>query len=223
MSGNKSESGFVQMELKEKADLVLQELKKLYPRVKTELNYSSPWQLLVATILSAQCTDKRVNIVTKTLFAKYPCIDDFASLPQMELEKEIRSTGFYRAKAKNILATAKKIKQEFGGEVPQTMEELVTLHGVARKTANIVLSVAFGKNEGMAVDTHVKRLSYRIGLTRHTDPVKIEKDLVELIPRRDWDRFSLLLIQHGREVCTARKPNCAGCVLNKVCDSAFGV
>ncbi|MBI4044657.1 MAG: endonuclease III [Candidatus Diapherotrites archaeon] len=211
------------MEPKEKAALVLQKLKKLYPRVKTALNYSSPWQLLAATILSAQCTDKRVNIVTKTLFAKSPGIDDFASLSQMELEKEIRSTGFYRAKAKNILATAKKIKQEFGGMVPRTMEELVTLHGVGRKTANIVLSAGFGKNEGMAVDTHVKRLSYRIGLTRHTDPVKIEKDLTALIPRRDWDKFSLLLIQHGREVCTARRPNCAACVLNKVCDSAFRV
>lgn len=211
------------MDPKQKTKLVLQKLKKLYPDVKTSLDYSSAWQLLVATILSAQCTDKRVNIVTKMLFAKYPDVDSFVNLPQKELEKEIRSTGFYRAKAKNILATAKKIKNEFGGTVPQTMEELITLHGVARKTANIVLSAAFGKNEGMAVDTHVKRLSYRIGLTRHTDPVKIEKDLTAYLPKKEWDRFSLLLIYHGREICTARKPNCMACVLNKICHSAFKV
>jgi endonuclease-3 len=205
----------------DKAIEILALLKKEYPEIKIALHYSNPLELLIATILSAQCTDKQVNAVTKKLFAKHRTAQDFAGISQEELEKEIYSTGFYRNKAKNIIAACKIIVNEYSSKVPDTMEELLKLPGVARKTANIVLSVAFGKVEGMAVDTHVKRLSGRLGLTAHTDPEKIEKDLLKIIPKKDWDIFSLLLINHGRKICTSRKPLCEKCILNKLCPSAF--
>ncbi len=204
----------------DKAKEILALLKNEYPGIMIALNYSNPLELLVATILSAQCTDKQVNVVTKKLFAKYRTLQDFIGISQEELEKEIYSTGFYRNKAKNIIEACKIIASEYNSKVPDTMEELLKLPGVARKTANIVLSGAFGKVEGMAVDTHVKRLSGRLGLTAHTDPGKIEKDLLKIIPKYDWDIFSLLLINHGRKICTARKPLCRECILNIICPSA---
>ncbi|HEY9205446.1 MAG TPA: endonuclease III [Candidatus Methanoperedens sp.] len=196
-------------------------LKKEYPGVKIALVHSNPLELLIATILSAQCTDRQVNEVTKTLFKKYRLPDDYINVPQEELEKDIYSTGFYRNKAKNIKKLSEILVNDFGGKVPDTMEELLTLPGVARKTANIVLSAAFGKIEGIAVDTHVKRLSARLGLTENTDPDKIEKDLMRIIPRDEWAVFTLLLILHGRKICTAKKPLCGECVLNRLCPSAF--
>ena len=196
-------------------------LKKEYPGVKIALVHSNPLELLIATILSAQCTDRQVNEVTKTLFKKYRLPDDYINVPQEELEKDIYSTGFYRNKAKNIKKLSEILVNDFGGKVPDTMEELLTLPGVARKTANIVLSAAFGKIEGIAVDTHVKRLSARLGLTKNTDPDKIEKDLMRIIPRDEWAVFTLLLILHGRKICTAKKPLCGECVLNRLCPSAF--
>jgi len=205
----------------DKANEILALLKKEYPEVKIALHYSNPLELLVSTILSAQCTDKQVNGVTKKLFVKYRTPQDFINISPEELEKEIYSTGFYRNKAKNIIGACKIIASEYNSKVPDTMEELLKLPGVARKTANIVLSGAFGKIEGMAVDTHVKRLSGRLGLTAHTDPEKIEKDLLKIIPKKDWDLFSLLLINHGRKVCAARKPLCGECILNKLCPSAY--
>ena len=198
-------------------------LKNQYPDVRVILLHSDPLELLIATILSAQCTDRQVNEVTKGLFKKYRSIHDYIAASQEELEKEIYSTGFYRTKAKNIKKMCEMLINNFNGEVPDTMEELVTLPGVARKTANIVLSGAFGKLEGIAVDTHVKRLSFRLGLTDKIDQDKIEKDLMELVPRKDWDTFSLLLIHHGRNICTARKPACSKCVLNSLCPSAFSI
>lgn len=209
------------MEKKQKALVVLKRLKKIYGPVRTFLEYKKPWQLLVATILSAQCTDKRVNIVTKKLFKKYRSLGELAKTSRPELEQDVRSTGFYRNKAKNILASAKIISEKFEGKVPRTMPELVLLPGVARKTANIVLSEGFGVIDGLAVDTHVKRLSCRIGLSEQKDPQKIEKDLLEIVPKKDWANFSLLLISHGRKTCTARKPKCSECALSGVCDSAF--
>lgn len=196
-------------------------LKNEYPGVKIALHHSDPFELLIATILSAQCTDKQVNEVTGRLFKKYRTPQDYINTPQEELEKDIYSTGFYRNKAKNIKNLSKILVNDFDSKVPDTMEALLTLPGVARKTANIVLSGAFGKIEGMAVDTHVKRLTGRLGLTTNTNPVKIEKDLMNIIPRDSWDLFSLLLIHHGRKVCDARKPLCSKCVLNKLCPSAF--
>lgn len=204
----------------DKATEILALLKKEYPEVKIALHYSNPLELLVSTILSAQCTDKQVNAVTKKLFVKYRTPQDFIRISPEELEKEIYSTGFYRNKAKNIIGACKIIASEYNSKVPDTMEELLKLPGVARKTANIVLSGAFGKIEGMAVDTHVKRLSGRLGLTANTDPEKIEKDLLKIIPKKDWDIFSLLLINHGRKVCAARKPLCGECILNKLCPRA---
>lgn len=209
------------MEKKEKADIVWSRLEKTYPASKTFLEYNNPFELLVATILSAQCTDRRVNLVTKPLFSKYLSVKDFATASQKELEMDIFSTGFYRSKSKNIISCAKTVLEKHGGKVPSTMGELVLLPGVGRKTANIVLSSGFGIIDGMAVDTHVKRLSYRIGLSKEKNPQKVEKDLLSLVPKKKWDKFSLLLIAHGRAVCTARKPNCAACVLNDACDSAF--
>jgi endonuclease-3 len=205
----------------DKANKIIALLKNEYPEIKIALHYSNPLELLVATILSAQCTDKQVNAVTKKLFVKYRTPQDFISLSQEELEKDIYSTGFYRSKAKNIIGACKIIASDFNSKVPDTMEELIKLPGVGRKTANIVLSGAYGKIEGMAVDTHVKRLSGRLGLTAHTDPEKIEKDLLKIIPKNEWDIFSLLLINHGRKVCAARKPVCGECILNKLCPSAF--
>jgi endonuclease-3 len=200
---------------------IIELLRKEYPDVRIALIHSNPLELLIATILSAQCTDKRVNEVTSKLFKKNRSLHDYIKTPQEELEKEIYSTGFYRNKAKNIKKLCEILENNFNGKVPDTMEELLTLPGVARKTANIVLSGAFGKVEGIAVDTHVKRLSYRLGITENTNPDKIEKDLMELVPKKDWDIFSLLLIHHGRKVCTAKKPLCSDCILNGLCPSAF--
>ncbi len=195
-------------------------LKKLYPAAATRLHHADPLQLLVATILAAQCTDDRVNIVTKDLFLRYRTPADFAAAGQVELERQIRSTGFFRNKAKNIRAAAAKMVADLGGRVPDTMEDLLTLPGVARKTANVVLGNAFGRNDGICVDTHVIRMSGRLGLSAHKDPVKIERDLMELVPQRDWTKFSHLLIFHGRAVCTARKPDCDGCKIARLCPSA---
>ena len=200
---------------------IIELLKTEYPGVKIALHYSDPLELLIATILSAQCTDKQVNEVTKILFKKYRTPQDYIKTPQEEFEKDIYSTGFYRNKAKNIKEMSKILVNEFDSKVPDTMEALLTLPGVGRKTANIILSGAFGKIEGIAVDTHVKRITFRLGLTVNTDPEKIEKDLMKIIPKNDWDIFTLLLIHHGRKVCDARKPLCGECVLNKLCPSAF--
>ncbi|VVB94970.1 G/T mismatches repair enzyme [uncultured archaeon] len=204
-----------------KVDEIIALLKKEYPDVKIALDFSNPLELLVATILSAQSTDKQINKVTETLFKKYRTPQDYVKTPQEELEKDIYSTGFYRNKAKNIKKLCEILVENFNSKVPDTMEDLITLPGVARKTANIVLSGAFGKIEGIAVDTHVKRLSSRLSLSANTDPEKIEIDLMKIIPENDWDIFALLLIQHGRQVCEAKKPKCEICVLSKVCPSAF--
>ncbi len=207
--------------VKEKILEIIDLLEKEYPGVRISLEHSNPFELLIATILSAQCTDKRVNEVTKTLFKKYRSPHDYIRTSQEELEKDIYSTGFYRNKAKNIRKLCEMLVNDFGGKVPDTMEELLILPGVARKTANIVLSGAFGKVEGIAVDTHVKRLSGRLGLTGNTDPDKIEKDLMEIVPKKHRAIFSLLLIQHGRNICFAKKPLCGKCVLNRLCPAAF--
>ncbi|RLD11445.1 MAG: endonuclease III [Chlamydiae bacterium] len=201
-----------------KAEKVNKFLKKTYPEVHCALNFSDPLELLVATILSAQCTDERVNKVTPLLFKKYKTAVDYASADAEEFMKEIYSTGFYKNKSKNIIAAAQKITEEFNGIVPDEMEKLLSLPGVARKTANIILGTAYGKNKGIAVDTHVKRLSGRIGLTKETDPVKIEKDLMKIIPQSDWTDFSHRLITHGRKICNARKPDCANCGMKVFCD-----
>lgn len=205
---------------KQRALEILIILKKLYPDATCSLNYQSPVQLLVATILSAQCTDERVNQVTPELFKKFPTAQTLAKADRQEIENLIRSTGFYRNKAKNIQNTCQKIVTEFNGEVPQTMEELLTLAGVARKTANVVLAHGFGKIQGVTVDTHVKRLSNRLGLTENTDPVKIERDLMALLPQPDWENWSIRLIYHGRAVCKARQPNCQNCQLIHLCPCA---
>ncbi len=197
-------------------------LQKAYPKVHTTLyNWKNPEQFLVAVMLSAQCTDRRVNIVTKELFKKYKTAKDFAKANRKTLEKEIRSTGFYRNKTKNVINANKKILEEYNGKVPENMEDLLKLPGVARKTANVMLSSAFGKNEGIAVDTHVKRVSFRLGLTKQKNPEKIEQDLMRLFERKSRSKISLQLIFHGRKVCQARKPRCSKCVLNKLCPSAF--
>ena len=179
-------------------------LKKQYPQAATRLHHANPLQLLVATILAAQCTDDRVNRVTQGLFARYRSAADFAAASQSELEEQVRTTGFFRNKARNIRAACERIVDSFGGQVPDTMDDLLSLPGVARKTANVVLGNAYGKNEGIVVDTHVIRLSGRLGFSRHTDPVKIEQDLIAIVPRDDWTVFSHLLIFHGRAVCTAQ-------------------
>lgn len=205
----------------QQAGKIMTLLDKIYKNPKTALNYKTPHELLAATILSAQCTDKRVNLVTKELFKKYKNVSDYAKADVIEFEKDIRSTGFFRNKAKNIINGAKIIVEKFGSNVPDTMEELITLPGVARKTANIVLTEAYGKVEGIAVDTHVRRLALRLGLTKNSNPDKVETDLLKITPKKDWGKVSNLLILHGRNVCTARNPNCKGCVLNKICPSAF--
>ena len=204
---------------------IVEILKKGYPDARTALNYSNPLELLVATILSAQCTDARVNIVTRDLFARYKSAKDYAEAPQAKFEKEIRTTGFYHNKARHIRASAEKIVEDFAGQVPGNMDDLLTLPGVARKTANVVLGSAFGKSEGIVVDTHVIRLAGRLQLTarKNNQGDKLEKDLMELVPRKDWTVFAHLLILHGRQICTARKPDCAGCAINKRCRSAFKV
>ena len=207
-------------DLKNRSPRVVAALKKAYPTAGCALDRSNPFELLVATILSAQCTDARVNEVTRTLFKKYRSAADFAKADQGELENDIRSTGFFRNKARNIRAAAAKVLSDFGGEVPRTMAELLTLPGAARKTANCVLGAAYGVAEGVVVDTHVKRLAGRLGMTTHTDPVKIERDLMDLVSTKDWIRFSFLLIHHGRAVCSARKPDCPNCCVSDLCPSA---
>lgn len=196
---------------------IIRLLKDEYPISRTALRYETPHQMLVATILSAQCTDVRVNMVTEELFRKYKGINEFAKADLQELEQDIRSTGFYRQKAKNIKNSSIAILENFGGNVPDTMEELITLPGVARKTANVVLSSAYDITEGIAVDTHVKRLSFRLGLTRHTNPDKIEQDLMKLAPKGEWSDLSYRLILHGRAVCGARKPEHGICMLQHLC------
>lgn len=202
---------------------IVRRLKQAYPDAHTELDFTTPWQLLVATILSAQSTDRTVNLVTPALFARYPAPADLAAANPEEVETIIKSTGFFRNKTKSIVGAARGVTDKFSGQVPSSMDELVGLPGVGRKTANVVLGNAFNKNEGIVVDTHVTRLSKRLGLTANTDAVKIEQDLMPVVPRRDWTIFSHLLIFHGRRVCFARKPNCAGCVLADICPSAFRV
>jgi len=199
---------------------ILPILKKNYPQARCSLDFRSPLQLLVATILSAQCTDVRVNLVTPALFRQYPTARDFAAAPQEQLEKAIQSTGFFRNKAKSIRAMAQALVEKHGGKVPQTMEELTQLAGVGRKTANVVLGNAFAINVGIPVDTHVGRLSNRLGLTKQKDPVKIETDLMELVPQEDWVLWAHLLIYHGRKICQARQPQCGECPLSKWCPSA---
>jgi endonuclease-3 len=200
---------------------VIELLGKQYPNARTALEYGNPLQLLVATILSAQCTDKKVNEVTKTLFVKYKTVEDFANADLRKLEREIRPTGFYHNKARNIKNCCQVLIEKFGSVVPRTMEEMLELPGVARKTANIVLSKAYGVIVGIAVDTHVFRLAQRLGFTRNKVQEKIEKDLMALVPQQDWARITDLLISHGRNICMAKKPNCGACVVNQLCPSAF--
>jgi endonuclease-3 len=207
----------VSRKLKQRSLEILLRLKQHYPDATCALHYQTPLQLLVAVILSAQCTDKRVNQVTPDLFRRFPDAPAFAMADREELEEAVRSTGFYRNKAKNIQGACQTILRDFGGRVPQTMAELLTLPGVARKTANVVLAHAFGINAGVTVDTHVKRLSGRLKLTEHTDPVRIEKDLMRLIPQPDWENWSIRLIDHGRAVCSARNPRCRDCFLLNLC------
>jgi len=202
------------------AAVVLRRLKVEYPEARCALEHESPFQLIVATILSAQCTDVRVNMVTPTLFARYPDSVALAAAKQEELEEIIRSTGFFRNKAKSLIGMARAVVRDHSGQIPRTMEELRVLPGVGRKTANVVLGNAFGINEGITVDTHVARLSKLLGLTRHDDPIKIEQDLIPLFPREDWALLSHLLIFHGRQVCIARRPRCEVCVLSDICPSS---
>ena len=206
--------------VKERIGEMIRILRKKYPGSHTALKFETPLQILVSTILSAQCTDKRVNQVTPSLFQKYQTSADFAAASQAELEEVIRSTGFYRNKAKNIIGASKKITEDFGGRIPDNMEDLLTLPGVARKTANIILSSAFKKAEGIAVDTHVKRLSQRLGLSKEKDPDRIERDLMRIVPREDWIEFNYLFVNYGREICQARKPKCPECELKHLCPSA---
>ncbi|MCI0619695.1 endonuclease III [Candidatus Wolfebacteria bacterium] len=191
-------------------------LKGLFPDAKIALNFSSNWELLVAVVLSAQCTDKMVNKVTEKLFEKYKTLEDYVRAGPDEFEQDIRSTGFYRNKAKNILAAAKKIKEEFGGKVPDAMEELLTIPGVARKSASVILGNAFGKSEGIAVDTHVRRFAIRFDLSDYTDPVRIERDLMTLLPKREWNTITYRLIDYGRAICPARKHDCGEHPLTKI-------
>lgn len=199
---------------------IIRLLRKHYGRARTALEFADPLQILVATILAAQSTDKLVNTVTPALFGKYPTAGAFAKADRAELEREIHSTGFFRNKAKHIIGAAARIAEVYGGVVPDSMEELLTLPGVARKTANIVLSAGYGKAEGIAVDTHALRLSQRLGLSRHDDPVKAERDLLALVPKADWLDFNFLLVDHGRAICQAKKPKCPECFLRRLCPSA---
>lgn len=204
-----------------RAEEIVRRLERAYPQSRISLRYRNEFHLLVAVILSAQCTDARVNRVTRTLFRKYRSVNDFAAADPKAFAQEIRSTGFYRNKTKNILAAARMVRDRFGGRVPRTMEELVELPGVARKTANVVLWNAFGRNEGIAVDTHVTRIARLLRLTAQRDPVRIEHDLVKVVPRAHWGPFTHLVIDHGRAVCVARRPRCERCVLNDLCPSAL--
>jgi endonuclease III len=196
---------------------ILALLDEMYPDVTCALHHTSPWELLVATILSAQCTDKRVNMVTPGLFAKYPTIEDFAHVSQDELAQDIKSTGFFNNKAKSVIGAAKKIIGDFDGKIPQDIELLLTVPGAARKTANVVLGVAFGIASGVVVDTHVQRISNRLDLTKETEPVKIERDLMKIIPQEKWILFSHQVIHHGRALCIARNPKCAECKIEPIC------
>ena len=201
----------------DRAMKIIAALRRTYPTAHCELNFSSPLQLLIATILSAQCTDRRVNIVTKELFKKYRSARDFADAPLKEIEAAVKTTGFFRNKAKNIKACCAALVEKFGGEVPRRMDELHALAGVGRKTANVVLGNAFGINVGVVVDTHVTRLSNRLGLAKGTDAVKLEQDLMQLVPQNDWTLFSHWLIWHGRRRCVARRPDCAHCEIKSLC------
>jgi endonuclease-3 len=208
------------MDERQRINTLVERLAAAYPGATCSLDFHTPFELLVSTILSAQCTDERVNMVTPALFAKYRRPEEYLAVPVEDLEQDIRSTGFYRNKAKSIRGAARLLVDRFGGELPRTMEEMLTLPGVARKTANVVLGSAYGLSEGIAVDTHVRRLSGRLGLTTHDDPVKIERDLMALIPQDGWINISHRLILHGRQVCHARKPDCAHCTLADLCPSA---
>jgi endonuclease-3 len=205
---------------RERALEIIRRLKRLYPEAKIALNFTNPFELLVATILSAQATDKKVNEITPTLFKRFPDAKSLAAAPKEEVERIIKPLGFYRQKADYIINAARVIVEKFGGQVPDTMDELQTLPGVARKTANIVLGNAFGKIEGIAIDTHVKRLSNRLGFSEKNDPDKIEKDLMELIPKDYWFELNYLLIEHGRNICTAKNPKCSRCELKELCPSS---
>lgn len=204
-------------ERKERIRDILRRLDVLYPAVTCALHHRNPWELLVATILSAQCTDKRVNEVTPGLFKKYPTVRDFAAASQAELAVDIRSTGFFNNKSKSVIGAAKRILADFGGQVPRTMEDLLTVPGAARKTANVVLGTAYGIASGVVVDTHVQRIARRLDLTKNTDPGKIEQDLMKAIPQDKWILFSHQIIHHGRSLCVARKPKCGECLLEPVC------
>lgn len=199
---------------------IIRILRETYPDSRTALEFRTPLQILVATILSAQCTDKKVNEITPGLFAKYPDAAALAAADPAEFEEEIHATGFFRQKTKSILGSARRIAADFGGEVPDRMADLISLPGVARKTANIVLSAGFGIAQGIAVDTHVKRLAGRMGLSREKDPIKIERDLMKVVPREAWLDFNYLLVNHGRAVCPARKPRCGECPIASLCPSA---
>ncbi len=196
---------------------IFEELDKLFPKATCALLHENAWQLLVATILSAQCTDERVNKVTPELFSKFPTVEDFANVSQEELAQEIRSCGFFNNKARSIIGAAKKVKAEFGGSVPQTLDELLSVPGAARKTANVVLGTAYGVASGIVVDTHVQRITQRLDLTKKTDPVKIEQDLMKAVPQDRWILFSHQVIHFGRQICIARKPRCGSCPLDSIC------
>lgn len=208
-------------QLKARAQQIIRVLKKTYPEATCALNHSNPVELLIATILSAQCTDERVNIVTSTLFRKYATVADYANADPAELEKDISSVNFFRNKAKSIQTTARLLLEKHNGELPRTLEELTKLAGVGRKTANVVLGTAFGIPTGVVVDTHVARLTQLLGLTKHKDAEKIEQDLIELLPKKEWIDFSHRLIWHGRRICKARKPNCGECSLESLCPSSL--
>ncbi len=208
-------------ELKHRVLEIMDLLEKVHPDAKLALKFSNPLELLVATVLSAQCADERVNRVTEYLFKKYRTAEDYANVDLEEFERDIRSISFYRAKARNIKRACQIIVEKYDSKVPKTMEDLLGLPGVSRKTANVVLSNAYGILEGIIVDTHVRRVSRRLGLTDEKNPIKIEKDLMEIVPREKWLRFADLLIFHGRRICTAKNPKCEDCILNKICPSAF--
>ena len=207
-------------ELKQRTRDIIRRLKRAYPGAKCSLNHSNAFELLVATILSAQCTDERVNIVTADLFRKYTRAEDYFKVPPQELEKDIQSTGFFRNKTKSIQGTSRMLTEQYGGEVPHTMDELLELPGVARKTANVVLGNAFGIKAGVVVDTHVTRLSHRLAFTQQKTAEKIELDLIEIVPRKDWVIFPHLMIYHGRKICKARNPLCEECTIEKQCPSS---
>jgi endonuclease III len=206
---------------KDRTGQIIKLLKRTHPDARCALNHSNAFELLIATILSAQCTDERVNLVTANLFRKYRKPEDYLKVRDIELQQDIKTTGFFRNKTKSIQGACKMLVEEFGGEVPKTMEELLKLPGVARKTANVVLGVAYGIAAGIVVDTHVSRLSQRLALTKQKDAGKIEKDLMELVPKKDWIIFSHLLIFHGRRICKARRPLCEDCVVEKLCPSSL--